>query len=59
MIKIQKTFDPIPTNRASWPDKAKKQTTYSGRDYQDAPFGQNLEEMLLGTMVPVGGSEGT
>jgi hypothetical protein len=39
-IKIQKTLDPIPTSRASWPDKAKKQTTsqvqstYSVRDYQ-------------------------
>jgi hypothetical protein len=39
-IKVQKTLDPIPTKRASWPDNAKKQTTplvqstYSGRVYQ-------------------------
>jgi hypothetical protein len=39
-IKIQNNLDPISTKHASWPDKAKKQTTpqvqstYSGRDYQ-------------------------
>jgi hypothetical protein len=39
-IKIQTTLDPIPTKRASWPDKVKKKTTpqvqftYSGWDYQ-------------------------
>jgi hypothetical protein len=39
-IKVHKSVDPIPTKRASGPDKAKKQTTplaqstYSGRDYQ-------------------------
>jgi hypothetical protein len=26
-IKVQNTLDPIRTKRASWPDKAKKQTT--------------------------------
>jgi hypothetical protein len=38
-IKIKKSLDPIPTKRASGPDKAKKQITpaqskYSGKDYQ-------------------------
>jgi hypothetical protein len=68
-IKFQKTLDPIPTKRASGPDKAKEQTTpwlsqpTQVQTTREAPLGLSLKEMLIGTRVPVGGqpsgSEGT
>jgi hypothetical protein len=58
-IKIQKNLDPITTKRASWPRPPPRYSlpTQVGTS-REATLGQNLEEMLLGTMVLVGGQRG-
>jgi hypothetical protein len=66
-IKVQKTLDPIPNNhpsrRRNRPPPPRYSLPTQVGTAREAPLGQNLKEMLLETMVPVGGqtrgSEGT